>query len=219
MASAALWKLRYHFEGDDIIHKEMVINPSHKLGHFRLWVKMHIIHLIQLLFQVSFYSRDFNFIFFFYLELNLCRKKKKEKDEKNPNQKWRFGLILDYECGCGRGFWPQRYLLPQWCPFLIPWSIPWAEPLHGRALALLIVACIWKLPLFYLQQPSYNWLSENKWFGSKQCLQWPCISDLTAFHLKARVDVSGCKDLTAHWPRSSWPFLIRTAWKLQMVVN
>lgn len=35
MASATLWKLRYHFESDDIIHKETVINPSHKLGHFR----------------------------------------------------------------------------------------------------------------------------------------------------------------------------------------
>lgn len=76
MASATLWKLRYHFENDDIIHKEMVINPSHKLGHFRPRVKMHIIHFIQLLFQVLFYSRDFPFLFLFYLEFNLCRKKK-----------------------------------------------------------------------------------------------------------------------------------------------
>lgn len=158
--------------------------------------------------------------FFFILNLIFVGRKKEKKRWKKPKSEvqidFGLGLLLDYECGCGRGFWPQRY---QWSPFLTPWGIPWAEPLQGRALALLIAACIWKLPLFYLQQPSYNWLSEKKWFGSKQCLQWPCISDLIAFHLKARAEVCGGKDLSAHWPRSSWPFLTRRAWKLQMVVN
>lgn len=129
MASAALWKLRYHFEGDDIIHKEMVINPSHKLGHFRLWVKMHIIHLIQLLFQVSFYSRDFNFIFF-YLELNLCRRKKKEKDGKKPKS--------EVEIWITTGLWMQlwqRLLAPKvsFAPVMsIPYSLKYSL---GRASA------------------------------------------------------------------------------------
>lgn len=36
VASAALCKLSYYFGSDDTTHKEKVINPSHKLGHFSL---------------------------------------------------------------------------------------------------------------------------------------------------------------------------------------
>lgn len=36
VVSAALCKLSYYFGSHDITHKEKVINPSHKLGHFIL---------------------------------------------------------------------------------------------------------------------------------------------------------------------------------------